>query len=304
MARRLVQLGADVVCLVRDWNPRTLLLGGELVSKVTVARGDVADQELIERVLAEYEIDTVEHLAAQTIVGTARKSPVGTFETNIGGTWRILEACRHVGVKQIVVASSDKAYGDQKKLPYTESMPLSGRHPYDASKSCSDIIAQTYANTYGTNVAITRCGNFYGGGDLNWNRLIPGTIRSVLRGKAPIIRSDGTFTRDYIYIEDAVEAYLDLSMALASRPNLAGDAFNFSTENPMTALRVVEIILSAMKSSLKPDIRNEAVAEIPHQYLSAAKAREVLGWKPYFAFDDALARTIEWYRGHLREDGE
>ena len=302
MVRRLIALGADVVCLVRDWNPNSLLLRGDLVSKVTLVRGDINDQELIERVLAEYEIDTVEHVAAQTIVGTALKSPIGTFETNIGGTWRMLEACRRIGTKRIVIASSDKAYGEQQNLPYTEETPLSGQHPYDASKSCADILAQTYAHTYGTQIAITRCGNFFGGGDLNWNRLVPGTIRSILRGNDPVIRSDGTFTRDYIYIEDAVEAYLDLSMALVQRPELAGEAFNFSTETPLSALKVVELILAAMGSKLKPDIRNEARAEIPHQYLSAAKARNILGWKPYIAFDDALVRTIEWYRDYFQEN--
>jgi len=301
MVKRLVALGADVVCLVRDWNPNSLLLRGDLMSKVTLVRGDINDQDLIERSLAEYEIDTVEHIAAQTIVGTAIKSPIGTFETNIGGTWKMLEACRRVGTKHIVIASSDKAYGEQEDLPYTEATALAGRHPYDASKSCADILAQTYAHTYGTHVAITRCGNFFGGGDLNWNRLVPGTIRSILRGQNPVIRSDGTFTRDYIYIEDAVEAYLDLSVALALRPELAGEAFNFSTETPLSALKVVELILLAMNSKLMPDIRNEARAEIPHQYLSAAKAREVLGWKPYVAFDEALVRTISWYRDHFKE---
>ena len=214
----------------------------------------------------------------------------------------MLEACRRIGTKRIVIASSDKAYGEQQNLPYTEETPLSGQHPYDASKSCADILAQTYAHTYGTQIAITRCGNFFGGGDLNWNRLVPGTIRSILRGNDPVIRSDGTFTRDYIYIEDAVEAYLDLSMALVQRPELAGEAFNFSTETPLSALKVVELILAAMGSKLKPDIRNEARAEIPHQYLSAAKARNILGWKPYIAFDDALVRTIEWYRDYFQEN--
>jgi CDP-glucose 4,6-dehydratase len=304
VVKRLDALGADVVCLVRDWNPNSLLLRGDLVSKVTLVRGDINDQDLVERVLAEYEIDTVEHVAAQAIVGTALKSPIGAFETNIGGTWRMLEACRRVGTKRIVIASSDKAYGAQKNLPYTEDTPLSGRHPYDASKSCADILAQTYAHTYGTHVAITRCGNFFGGGDLNWNRLVPGTIRSILRGHDPVIRSDGTFTRDYIYIEDAVEAYLDLSMALAKRPELSGEAFNFSTETPLSALKVVELILAAMGSRLKPDIRNEARAEIPHQYLSAAKARDILGWKPYIAFNDSLARTIAWYRDYFQEHAQ
>jgi CDP-glucose 4,6-dehydratase len=299
LAARLVALGADTVCLVRDWVPQSILLGGDLVDRVRVVRGDINDQECLERVLSEYEIDTVQHLAAQTIVGVGLKSPIGTFETNIGGTWRVLEACRRVGVKQVVVASSDKAYGEQAALPYAEDMPLDGRHPYDASKSCADILTQTYAHTYGVKAAITRCGNFYGGGDLNWNRLFPGTIRSVLRGQRPVIRSDGTFVRDYIYIEDAAEAYLGLAMALAQRDDLAGEAFNFSTETPLSALAAVGKILAAMGSALEPDIRNEARAEIKNQFLSAKKAREVLGWKPVYAIDDALARTIGWYRDHF-----
>jgi CDP-glucose 4,6-dehydratase len=299
LVARLVALGADPVCLVRDWVPQSTLLGGDLLDRVRVVRGDINDQECLERVLSEYEIDTVQHLAAQTIVGVGLKSPIGTFETNIGGTWRLLEACRRVGVKQVVVASSDKAYGEQAALPYAEDMPLDGRHPYDASKSCADILTQTYAHTYGVKAAITRCGNFYGGGDLNWNRLFPGTIRAVLRGQRPVIRSDGTFVRDYIYIEDAAEAYLGLAMALAQRDDLAGEAFNFSTETPLSALAAVGKILAAMGSTLEPDIRNEARAEIKNQFLSAKKAREVLGWKPVYAVDDALARTIGWYRDHF-----
>jgi CDP-glucose 4,6-dehydratase len=299
LVARLVALGADIVCLVRDWVPQSILLSGDLLDRIRVARGDINDQECLERVLSEYEIDTVQHLAAQTIVGVGLKSPVGTFETNIGGTWRVLEACRRVGVKRVVVASSDKAYGEQTVLPYAEDMPLDGRHPYDASKSCADILTQTYAHTYGVKAAITRCGNFYGGGDLNWNRLFPGTIRSVLRGQRPVIRSDGTFVRDYIYIEDAAEAYLELAMALARRDDLAGEAFNFSTETPLGALDAVNRILAAMGSTLEPDIRNEARAEIKNQFLSAKKAREVLGWKPVYAVDDALARTISWYRDYF-----
>jgi CDP-glucose 4,6-dehydratase len=299
MVPRLVALGADVVCLVRDWVPRSRLLSDDVADAMVIVRGDVNDQACLERVLAEYEIDVVEHLAAQTIVGVASKAPAATFETNIGGTWRMLEACRRVGVRHVVLASSDKAYGEQAHLPYDESMPLDGRHPYDASKSCADIIAQTYARSYGLGVAVTRCGNFFGGGDLNWNRLFPGTIRSVLRGKRPVIRSDGTFVRDYIYIEDAVEAYLDLSLALAQRPELSGQAFNFSTESPISALAAVEMILGAMNSALEPDIRNEAQGEIRYQYLSSKKARSELGWKPIYPMDEALRRTVAWYENYL-----
>ena len=215
LAQRLVAAGADVVCLVRDWVPQSELVRSGLAERVKVVRGDVRDQALLERVLGEYEVNTVIHLAAQTIVSIANRNPISTFETNIGGTWALLEACRRSpAVKQIVVASSDKAYGDQETLPYDEDTPLQGQHPYDVSKSCADLIAQTYAVTYGLPVAITRCGNFYGGGDLNWNRIVPGTIRSVLRGQRPVIRSDGQYVRDYFYVEDGAAAYMLLAEAV------------------------------------------------------------------------------------------
>ena len=233
---RLVGSGADVVCLVRDWVPQSELVRSGMLDQVKIVRGDVCDQALLERVLGEYEIDTVIHLAAQTIVGIANRNPVSTFETNIAGTWALLEACRRSpSVKQIVLASSDKAYGEQEELPYTEETPLLGRHPYDVSKSCADLIARAYAETYGLPVAITRCGNFYGGGDLNWNRIVPGTIRSVLRGERPVIRSDGTFVRDYFYVEDGAAAYMLLAERLAANPELRGQAFNFSNETQVTA---------------------------------------------------------------------
>jgi CDP-glucose 4,6-dehydratase len=202
-------------------------------------------------------------------------------------------------VQQVVLASSDKAYGDQPKLPYTEDMPLQGLHPYDASKSCADLIAQTYAKVYGVPVAITRCGNFYGGGDLNWNRIVPGTIRSVLRGQRPVIRSDGKYIRDYIYAEDAVAAYLFLAEELARSPKLKGEAFNFSNESQISVTDLVAKILAQMGSKLKPVVKNEASNEIRHQYLSAAKAKRVLGWKPRFNLDSGLKRTIAWYREAL-----
>ena len=297
---RLLELGADVVCLVRDWVPQSELVRSRLVERAKVVRGDVRDQGLLERVLGEYEIDTVFHLAAQTIVGIANRNYVSTFETNIGGTWSLLEACRRSPtVKQIVLASSDKAYGDQKKLPYDEDTPLQGRHPYDVSKSCADLIAQACATTYGLPLAITRCGNFYGGGDLNWNRIVPGTIRSVLRGQRPIIRSDGNYVRDYFYIEDAVAAYTLLAERLAEHPDLRGQAFNFSNETQVTVLELVERILALMGSNLKPDIRNEASNEIRAQYLNAAKAQRVLGWSPLFTLEEGLRRTIDWYRNFL-----
>jgi CDP-glucose 4,6-dehydratase len=296
LIRRLLEMDADIICLVRDWVPQSELVRGQLVDRVKVVRGDVRDQALLERTLGEYEIDTVFHLAAQTIVGIANRNPISTFETNIGGTWTLLEACRRSSkVRSIVMASSDKAYGDQEQLPYNEDTPLQGRYPYDASKSCADLLAQSYATTWRLPVAITRCGNFYGGGDLNWNRVVPGTIRSVLRGQRPVIRSDGQYIRDYFYIEDAAEAYILLAEKLSKKAGLAGKAFNFSNETPLSVLELVELILKLMDSDLKPIIRNEASNEIRRQYLNAKKARRVLGWKPLFSLDEGLKKTIGWY---------
>lgn len=304
LVRRLLEAEADVVCLVRDWVPQSEFVRARLIDRVKVVNGDVRSQSLIERVLGEYEIDTVIHLAAQTIVGIANRNPVSTFKSNIAGTWSLLEAARRSpAVKQIVVASSDKAYGEHKQLPYSEEAPLMGRHPYDVSKSCADLIAQSYAATYGLPVAITRCGNFYGGGDLNWNRIVPGTIRSVLRGEQPVIRSDGKFVRDYFYADDGAAANMLLAERLAKDNTLAGQAFNFSNESQITVIELVDRILKLMESRLQPEVRNEAINEIREQYLSARKAREVLGWKPLFTLDEGLRRTIDWYRGLLGVQG-
>ena len=300
LVRQLLAAQADVVCVVRDWVPQSEFVRARLNDRVKVVTGDVRSQSLLERTLGEYEIDTVIHLAAQTIVGIANRNPVSTFKTNIGGTWALLEACRRSPtVKQIVVASSDKAYGEHKQLPYAEDAPLMGRHPYDVSKSCADLIAQSYAATYGLPVAITRCGNFYGGGDLNWNRIVPGTIRSVLRGERPVIRSDGKFVRDYLYAEDGAAANMSLAERLAADKNLIGHAFNFSNESQVSVSELVDRILKAMQSDLQPEVRNEAMNEIREQYLSARKAREVLGWKPLYTLDEGLRRTIDWYREFL-----
>jgi CDP-glucose 4,6-dehydratase len=296
LVQRLHELGADVVCLVRDWAPRSNLVQTGLIDSVKRVRGDVCDQALIERALGEYEVDTVFHLAAQTIVGIANRNPVSTLQTNVGGTWSVLEACRRSpAVKNIVVASSDKAYGDAEGR-YGEDTPLQGRHPYDVSKSCADLIAQAYAATYNLPVTITRCGNFYGGGDLNWNRIVPGTIRSVLRGQTPVIRSDGSPVRDYFYIEDGATAYIALAQAMALNPDLKGQAFNFSNESEVTVLDMTRLILRLMQSSLEPEIRNQASNEIGYQCLSAAKAREMLGWSPMFTLERAMQQTIDWYR--------
>jgi CDP-glucose 4,6-dehydratase len=300
VVRRLVDLGADVVCLVRDWTPASELLANGPLDRVRIVRGDVRGQALLERALGEYEIDTVIHLAAQTIVTIANRNPVSTLDTNIRGTWALLEACRRSpSVRQIVVASSDKAYGECDTLPYDEATPLRGTHPYDVSKSCGDLIAHTYANTYGTPVVITRCGNFYGGGDLNWNRIVPGTIRSALRGDRPIIRSDGQFIRDYFYVEDGAAAYTLLAERLAANPDLKGEAFNFSNEIQVTVLDLTRRILALMGSPLEPDVQNRATHEIRHQYLSAAKARTRLQWAPLYSLDEGLTRTVEWYRQFL-----
>ncbi|MBL7062451.1 MAG: GDP-mannose 4,6-dehydratase [Dehalococcoidia bacterium] len=297
LVRQLLGPGADIVCLVRDWVPQSELVHAQLVERAKVIRGDICDQMLLERILGEYEIDTVFHLAAQTIVGIANRNPISTLETNIRGTWTLLEACRRSPtVHSIVTASSDKAYGDQEQLPYNEDAPLQGRYPYDVSKSCADLLAQSYAVTCRLPVAITRCGNFYGGGDLNWNRVVPGTIRSVLRGQQPVIRSDGQYVRDYFYIEDAAAAYILLAEKMAQNANLYGEAFNFSNETPVSVIELVEHILRLMESNLKPVIRNEAANEIRQQYLSAAKACEMLGWQPVFTLDEGLKRTISWYK--------
>lgn len=301
LVRFLLEADADLVCLVRDWVPQSVLVRDRLIDKVKVVRGAVEDQALMERLLGEYEVDTVFHLAAQTIVGIANRNPVSTFETNIAGTWCLLEACRRSPtVKQIVLASSDKAYGDHDSLPYNEDTPLNGQHPYDVSKSCADLIARSYAVTYDLPVVTTRCGNFYGGGDLNWNRLVPGTVRAVLRNQAPVIRSDGTYVRDYFYVEDGAAANVLLAEKLAETPSLRGQAFNFSNEIQVTVSELVKRILCLMGSNLEPQILNQASNEIHHQYLSAEKARQVLRWSPLFTLDDGLQKTITWYREFLR----
>ena len=296
----LVKKGAQVVALVRDEIPASNFHCSGCAQNVNVVYGDLLDREALERTLGEYEVDTVFHVGAQTIVGTANRNPVSTFESNIRGTWNILEAARRTPtVKRILVASSDKAYGEHEHLPYTEEYALCGRYPYDVSKSCADLIAQSYFATYGLPIAITRCANFFGGGDLNFNRIVPGTIRAVLHHEAPIIRSDGTLLRDYLYIEDAVDAYLSLAEAMEQK-NLFGHAFNFSTEAPFTAQDIVEKILKLVGSDRKPVIQNMAHHEIPRQSLSAQKARDTLGWAPRHTVDEGLKKTIAWYRDFFR----
>lgn len=297
LVERLLELGAQVTALIRDDVPHSRLVSADLIRRVNVVHGSVEDGTLIERALNEYEIDTVFHLAAQTIVGTANRNPLSTFEANIKGTWALLEACRRNPlVKRIAVASSDKAYGACDKLPYDETTPLRGQHPYDVSKSCADLISQSYFTTYKLPVVVTRCGNFYGPGDLNFNRLIPGTIRSIVRNEAPLIRSDGKYIRDYLYVKDGAEAYLLLVQRMEEL-GLGGEAFNFSYELQLSVLDMTEKILDFTGAThLKPKILNEAAHEIKHQFLSAAKAKRVLQWKPVYALDQGLRDTIRWYQ--------
>jgi len=301
LVKALIGKGADVVCLVRDWVPESELVRSGDLGRVRVVRGELCDLELLLRALNEHEVDSVFHLGAQTIVGTAARSPLSTFESNIRGTWLLMEACRLLQprVQRVVVASSDKAYGPQDVLPYTEGTPLSGRFPYDVSKSCTDLISLSYHASYGLPVAITRCGNLYGGGDLNWNRIVPGTIRSALLGERPIVRSDGSFVRDYFYVRDAVDAYLLLAENVPS-DGVTGRAFNFGNEAPVTVLEIVRQVLAAVgRPDLEPVVLNEASGEIPAQYLDCTRARETLDWAPGFDLDAGLAETVEWYRTHL-----
>ncbi len=293
----LISKKASVTSLVRDWVSNSRFIFSDTIKKVNVVRGEVEDYALLERILNEYEIDVVFHLAAQTIVETANRNPISTFETNIRGTWSLLEACRRNSlVKTIIIASSDKAYGVQKNLPYSENTPLQGNHPYDVSKSCADLLSYAYFNTYKLPVCITRCGNFYGGGDINFNRIIPGTIRSVIYNERPIIRSDGSFIRDYIYIKDAVSAYMLLAEKMENE-SLHGEAFNFSNEIQITVLELTRRILSLTgRDDLEPIIKNEASNEIRHQYLSAERARKKLNWRPLYTLDQGLLETIAWYK--------
>lgn len=296
----LADQGAQVVVLVRDQVPPTPLHQA-WEHRVTVVAGDITDQPLLERLLGEYEILTVFHLAAQTVVGVANRNPVSTFDANIRGTWTLMEAARRSPlVEQVAVASSDKAYGAQPVLPYTEDMPLLAVHPYDVSKACTDMLTFGYHQVFGVPASVTRCGNFFGPGDTNWNRLVPGSIRSLLRGESPVIRSDGSPIRDYIYIEDAAAAYLQLAEVMASDPRTVGQAFNFSTESQLNVLEFFDLIREAVgRPDIAPDVRASARHEIQHQYLSAEKARAMLGWKPRYSVPEALAQTVEWYRAFL-----
>jgi CDP-glucose 4,6-dehydratase len=294
----LVELGAVPVVLCRDAVPSNAI-SRQWVQHVSWVTGQLEDQAILERLLGDYEVTTVFHLAAQSQVGVANSNPAATFEANVRGSWNLLEAVRRSPrVGQVILASSDKAYGSQPHLPYTEDMPLLALHPYDVSKACADMIAMTYAKCFGTPVTITRCGNFFGPGDTNWARLVPGTIRDLLRGERPVIRSDGRMVRDYLYVQDGVRAYLQLAEAQAAQPALAGSAFNFSLEQPLTVLGLVELIQRATGTAIEVDVRATASHEIPAQALSAERARKVLGWSPALTMQEALNETVEWYRAH------
>lgn len=303
LTQELIAKKAYVVALIRDQDPQSLLFKTGDINSIHVVSGALEDYNSIERALNEYEIDTIFHLGAQTIVNTALKSPLATFESNIRGTYQLLEACRRLSplVKRIVIASSDKAYGSSPILPYTEEMPLNGRHPYDVSKSCTDLIALSYAHTYGLPIAISRCGNIYGGGDLNWSRIIPGTIRSLLSDEAPIIRSNGLFVRDYVYVKDIVQAYLKLGESV-QREEIQGEAFNFSPGSPYNVLEIVEMIQTHMGCThIKPKVLNEAKAEIQDQLLSSKKAEALLNWFPTYSLKEGLKETIAWYENYLQK---
>lgn len=301
LTKTLVEQGAEVVALVRDSVPKSLFFSGwNLAEKVNIVRGEIEDFNVLERAINEYEIDTVFHLAAQTIVGTANRGPLATFKANIEGTWNILEACRlhQRNVRRVVVASSDKAYGNLEGQAYDESFPLRGEHPYDVSKSCADLIARSFFVTYGLPVAVTRCGNFFGPGDLNFSRLVPGTIRDLLKNEAPVIRSDGKFIRDYIYVQDGAEAYMQLAQAMddeGGKVRFAGEAFNFSYGLRLNVLDMVATISKLMKKEIKPNVLNQASHEIPVQCLNSNKAKELLTWKPRFGLEEGLKHTIAWY---------
>lgn len=306
LVKDLIAKKAYVVALVSDVDPYSEMYRSGAANKVNIVNGRLEDYACLERAISEHEIDTVFHLGAQAIVTVAYRSPLLTFESNIRGTYNLLEACRiHSSlVKRVVVASSDKAYGDVDVLPYTEDMPPLGRFPYDVSKSCTDLISRSYFETYNLPVVVARCGNIYGEGDLNWSRIVPGTIRSVFNNERPIIRSDGKFTRDYVYVKDVVSSYMMLAEQLEN-PKVAGKAFNFGPNNPYSVIEVVDAILTAMnRKDLAPKILDSVRAEIRDQHLDSKRAVETLGWKPTFSLEAGIKATIPWYQKFLQESAQ
>jgi CDP-glucose 4,6-dehydratase len=302
LVNRLIDCEAEVVTLVRDTIPRAKILGKWLdgESGVTLVRGDLQNYDLVLRSLAEYESEYIFHLGAQTIVNVGNRSPLTTFKSNIEGTWNLLEAARVLEgysstIKALCVASSDKAYGTSPVLPYTEDMPLQGEHPYDVSKSCTDLLAQSYAKTYHLPITIARMGNIYGLGDLNFNRIIPGTIRNILENKPVELRSDGTPIREYFFVLDAVDAYLAMAEKITGM-GIAGEAFNFSSGEKLTVLEIVQKICDLMGAKVQPQILETSRHEIQNQYLSIEKANKVLHWKPHYKTTEGLKLTIDWYK--------
>ena len=301
LVKELLERGAYTVALLRDADPQSELFRSGDLNRIHVVNGQLEDFTALERAVNKHEVDTVFHLGAQAIVGTALRSPLATFEANIRGTFNLLEACRQHSdlVRRVVVASSDKAYGESAHLPYTEEMPLNGRYPYEVSKSCTDLISQSYFHTYGLAVTVARCGNIYGGGDLNWSRIVPGTIRSLAQGKRPVIRSDGLYLRDYIYVKDIVRAYLCLAER-SGKKNVKGGAFNFGPEKPFSVLEIVGVLQRLMGcENLTPEIVNNVQGEIKNQYLSSAKAEKLLGWKPEYSLEIGLQETVDWYQRYF-----
>ena len=301
VVKELLAREASVVVLVRDADPQSELLRSGDIGRTTVVNGALEDVRTVARAVDEHEVDTVFHLGAQTLVGVAHRNPLSTWEANVRGTYNVLEAVRERRdvVRAVVVASSDKAYGESDVLPYTEQTPLAGRHPYEVSKVCAELLARSYRHTYGLPVGVARCGNVYGGGDLNWSRLVPGTIRSILRGERPVLRSDGTFVRDHLYVKDAARSYLCLAAGLDD-VRLHGEAFNFSAEAPIRVDEMVARIGKLMgDGKVEPEILDAAVGEIRDQHLDAGRARSLLGWSPTYDLDAGLVETIAWYRAFL-----
>jgi len=298
---RLVGEGASVVAFVLDADHRSEFFFSGTVDRVTTVNGRLEQYEDLERAVVVHEVDSVVHLGAQALVGAALRSPLLTMEANVRGTYNLLEVCRlHADlVHRIVIASSDKAYGDLQPPPYSEEMPAAGRHPYDLSKACADLIAQGYASTYDVPVAIARCGNIYGGGDLHWSRVVPGTIRSLLHGERPLLRSDGSPTRDYLHVDDVVDAYL-LLCDKSGHPEVRGRPFNFGAGQPYSVSEIVSLLRHLIgREDLEPEILDTARSEIQSQYLDATKAALVLGWRPSIDIQSGLARTVAWYRAYF-----
>ncbi|MFZ0380332.1 MAG: GDP-mannose 4,6-dehydratase [Solirubrobacteraceae bacterium] len=300
LAKRLLELGASLTVLKRDTVTRSALVLEGTERRVNVVTGDVCDGPLLERAIAEYEIDTVFHLAAQAIVGIANTAPVSTFETNIRGTWMLLEACRHLEVERVVVAASDKAYGIHEQLPYREDFALEPRYPYDVSKAATDMLARSYWHAFGLPVAVTRFANLYGGGDFNRSRLVPEAALAAIDGRRPVIRSDGTLERDYLYVEDAVEAYIAICDLVGSGAGV-GEAFNAGSDQPRSVLEVVELTCLVAGTGVQPDVRGTGApaGEIPRQWVDSTKLRTMTGWEPRVTLEEGLRRTVEWYRRYL-----